>query len=83
MVDTTEHSHLRDAERDDNVNKDTGQKTTCFMSVVVNFPTTESSQDNESSDLRLIWHVWESFIRDTTWASTGSTAVIPTGKAQQ
>lgn len=53
------------------------------MSVVVNFPTTESSQDNESSDLRLIWHVWESFIRDTTWASTVSTAVIPTGKAQQ
>lgn len=34
------------------------------MSVVVNFLTTESSRDNESSYLGLIWHVWESFIRD-------------------
>lgn len=34
------------------------------MSVVVNFLTTESSHDNESSYVGLIWHVWESFIRD-------------------
>lgn len=36
------------------------------MSVVVNFLTTESSQDNESSYRGLIWHVWESFTRDNT-----------------
>lgn len=79
-------------ERGDNVKKGIGGKNTFSMSVVVNFLTTDSSQGNESSYLELIWHAWQSFLRDvcrdTTWTSTVSSlkftpAVIQTGKAQQ
>lgn len=63
-------------ERGDNTKIDTEEKNTFSMSVVVDFLIRHSSQVNKSSYLELIWHVWESFLRDvcrdTAWTSTVS-----------
>lgn len=47
------------------------------MSIVVSFLTTEWSQDNESSCLGLIWHVWEVFIRDNVGFSCVLFSIYP------